>query len=108
VRCGRSGGGGKTLAAAAPEIPTIAEQGLPNYDVAGWFAVIGPPRVPADQVKRIHDAFATAFGTPEVKDAMDKQGNAINPSTPDAAAQFFRSELARYAALVKKADVKVE
>jgi len=43
-----------------------------------------------------------------VEDSMDKQGNAINPSTPEAAAQFFRSEMARYAALVKKADVKVE
>jgi len=102
------GVGGKTRAAAAPEIPTIAEQGLPNYDVAGWFAVIGPAKMAPDQVKRIHDAFATAFVTPEVKDAMDKQGNAINPSTPEAAAQFFRSEMARYAALVKKADVKVE
>jgi tripartite-type tricarboxylate transporter receptor subunit TctC len=99
---------GKTRAAAAPEIPTVAEQGLADLDVAGWFAVVGPARLPADQVKRIHSAFVAAFGTPEVKDAMDKQGNAIDPSTPEAAAQYFRSELARYAALVKKADVKVE
>lgn len=99
---------GKARAAAAPDIPTIAEQGLPNFDVAGWFAVVGPAKLPPDQVKRIHDAFVAAFNSPEVKDAMDKQGNAINPTTPDVAAQYFRSELARYAALVKKADVKVE
>lgn len=102
------GVGGKTRAAAAPEIPTLAEQGLPNYDIAGWFAVVGPAKLPAAEVKRIHSAFVTAFSTPEVREAMDKQGNVINPSTPEAAAQFFRSELTRYAALVKKADVKVE
>lgn len=102
------GVGSKTRAAGAPEIPTLAEQGLPNYDVAGWFAVIGPPKLPAAEVKRIHSAFVTAFATPEVRDAMDKQGNVINPSTPEAAGQFLRSELNRYAAIVKKADVKVE
>jgi len=102
------GVGGKTRAPAAPEILTIAEQGLPNYDVVGWFAVIGPARMPADQVKRIHAAFVTAFASPEVKDAMDKQGNTITPLTPEASLQFFRSEFTRYAAIVKKADVKVE
>jgi tripartite-type tricarboxylate transporter receptor subunit TctC len=102
------GVGGKSRAPAAPEIPTIAEQGLPNYDVAGWFAVVGPAKLPADQVKRIHAAFVTAFAAPEVKEAMDKQGNFINPTTPEAAAQFFRAETARYTALVKKADVKVD
>ncbi len=102
------GVGGKTRAAAAPDIPTLAEQGLSNYDVAGWFAVIGPAKLPAAEVKRIHSAFVTAFTSPEVREAMDKQGNLINPTTPEAAAEFFRSELARYAALIKKANVKVE
>lgn len=102
------GVGGKTRAAAAPDIPTLAEQGLPNYDVAGWFAVVGPAKLPAEQVKRIHAAFVAAFATPEVKEAMDRQGNVISPTTPEAAAQYFRSELARYGSLVKKADVKVE
>jgi tripartite-type tricarboxylate transporter receptor subunit TctC len=99
---------GKSRAAAAPEIPTIAEQGLPEYDVAGWFAVVGPARLGAEQVKRIHAAFSAALAMPEVKDAMDKQGNAISPTAPEAAAQFFRSELARYGALVKKVGLKPE
>jgi len=102
------GVGGKTRAAAAPDIPTIAEQGLPNYDVAGWFAVVGPARLPAAEVKRIHAAFVAAFAAPEVRETMDKQGNVIAPTTPESAAQFFRNELARYAVLVEKAAVKVE
>jgi tripartite-type tricarboxylate transporter receptor subunit TctC len=99
---------GKERAAAAPDLPTVAEQGLPNYDVAGWFAVVGPAKLPAGQVKRIHEAVVAAFASPDVKAAMDKQGNAINPTTPEAAAQYFRSEMSRYGAIVKKAGVKVD
>lgn len=94
--------------AAAPEIPTMAEQGLPNYLVEGWFAVIGPAKLPAADVKRIHDAFAAAFATPEVKEAMAKQGNTIDVSTTEHANAFFRSELAKYAKLVKKAGLELQ
>lgn len=99
---------GDKRSAAAPEIPTIAEQGLPRYNVAGWFAVIGPAGMPATEVQRVHDAFARAFTSPEVLEAMKKQGTVVEPGTPEAAAAFFRSEAARYAALVKKANVKAE
>jgi tripartite-type tricarboxylate transporter receptor subunit TctC len=92
--------------AAAPEIPTFAEQGLPRYIVDGWFAVVGPKGLPAATVKQVHDAFVAAFATPEVKDAMAKQGNTIAISTPEAAQAYFRSEFAKYAALVKKAGLE--
>ncbi len=94
--------------AAAPEIPTMVEQGLPNYLVEGWFAVIGPAKLPPADVRRIHDAFSTAFATPEVKEAMAKQGNTIDVSTTDYANSFFRSELAKYAKLVKKAGLELQ
>jgi tripartite-type tricarboxylate transporter receptor subunit TctC len=91
--------------AAAPDIPTSTEQGYPGYMVEGWIAVVGPKNLPADQVKRIHNAVATAFATPEVKEAMAKQGNTINISTPEFALAHFKSELVTYAKLVKKAGV---
>ncbi|HSV18155.1 MAG TPA: tripartite tricarboxylate transporter substrate binding protein [Casimicrobiaceae bacterium] len=100
------GVGAAKRVAAAPDIPTMVEQGLPNYIVEGWFAVIGPAKLPAADVKRIHDAFAAAFASPEVVDAMARQGNTINVSTPEHAAQFFRSELVKYAELVKQAGVE--
>ncbi len=99
---------GSTRTPAAPEIPTIAEQGLPNYSIEGWFAVLGPAKLPADQVKRIHDAFVAAYATPEVKEAMAKQGNVINPTSPEVAAQIFRSEMTRYAVLAKKAAITLD
>ena len=91
--------------AAAPEIPTSAEAGFPKYLVEGWIAAVGPKGLSADQVKRLHGAFATAFATPEVKEAMAKQGNSISITTPEVALAHFKSELVKYAALVKKAGV---
>ena len=94
-----------TRIAAAPDIPTSAEQGYPGYLAEGWFAVVGPKGLPADQVKRINAAFVSAFATPEVKEAMARQGNTISVSTPEFALAHFKSEMVKYAALVKKAGV---
>jgi len=99
---------GATRSPAAPEIPTVAEQGLPSYEVEGWFAFIGPARLPAAEVRRAHDAIVRAFTSPDVAQAMARQGNLIKPGSPEEAAKYFRSEAARYAALVKKANVVLE
>ena len=100
--------GSKTRSAAAPDIATIAEQGLPDYEVEGWFAVLAPARFPPEQIKRFHTAFVTAYNSAEVKEAMAKQGNTISPTTPEAAAQYFRKELTRYAALAEKAGITLD
>jgi tripartite-type tricarboxylate transporter receptor subunit TctC len=91
---------------AAPEIPTFAEQGLPNFVVEAWFAVIGPKGMSAANVKKAHDAVVSAFADPAVKDAMARQGNTINIGTPEQAQAAFRRELTKYAALVKKAGIE--
>jgi tripartite-type tricarboxylate transporter receptor subunit TctC len=94
--------------AAAPTVPTFAEQGLPHYIVEGWFAVIGPKNLPVSEVKRIHAAFTTAFNTSEMKESMAKQGNTIAIASPEATALFFKTELEKYARLVKHAGVKLD
>jgi tripartite-type tricarboxylate transporter receptor subunit TctC len=94
--------------AAAPDIPTMAEQGMPGYLVEGWFGFVGPKGLPAADVKRLHDAVAVAFAAPEVMEAMAKQGNTISISTTDYAQQFFRTEMAKYAKLVKKAGIELQ
>ena len=102
------GVGAPQRVAAAPDIPTMAEQGMPGYLVEGWFAIIGPARMNPADVTRINAAVASAFASPEVREAMAKQGNTINVSTPEQAAQFFRSELVKYAGLVKKAGLELQ
>jgi len=94
--------------AAAPEIPTMTEQGLPGYVVEGWFAIIGPPKMQPADVKRINEGVRAAFTDPDVREAMAKQGNTINVSTPEYAAQFFPSEKAKYAKLVQKAGLELQ
>jgi tripartite-type tricarboxylate transporter receptor subunit TctC len=91
---------------AAPDIPTFAEQGLANFAVDAWFALIGPKGMSAAGVKKAHDAVTTAFADPSVKEAMAKQGNTINISTPEEAQAAFRRELVKYAALVKKVGLE--
>ncbi len=99
---------GKSRVASMPDLPTIAEQGFPDVDIAGWFAVIAPAKMPAAEVKRLHDAVVAAFAMPDTKEAMAKQENVISPTTPDAAAAFFRSEQDRYARLVKQANITLD
>ena len=91
---------------AAPEIPTFAEQGLANFEVEAWFAVIGPKGMSPAAVKKVHDALVAAFADPAVKEAMAKQGNTIRIGTTEQAQAAFRSELAKYAALVKKVGLE--
>jgi len=93
---------------AAPEIPTFVEQGLPGYQVDAWFAVIGPKGMAAADVKRVHDAVVAAFADPAVKEAMARQGNVINVSGSEVAKDYFRTEMAKYARLVKKAGVELQ
>jgi len=91
-----------------PELPTMKEQGFADVVVGGWFAAIGPAKLPAAEVRRLHTAVANAWNAPEVKEAMARQENIIHPSTPEAAAAFFKSEQARYARVVQKADIKLD
>ena len=88
---------------AAPEIPTMAEQGLPGYEIETWFAVVGPARMQPAEVARINAAFVSAFATPDVRAAMDKHGNTINVSTPEYAAKFFVEAMDRYSRLARAA-----
>jgi tripartite-type tricarboxylate transporter receptor subunit TctC len=93
---------------AAPEIPTIAEQGLPGYVVEAWFGVLGPKGMGAADIKRVHEAIVAAFADPAVKEAMAKQGNTISISTSEFAQTYFRGEKDKYAKLVKKAGIELQ
>ena len=99
---------GSQRVASLPDVPTIAEQGFPGVDIAGWFVVVGPAKLPPAQVKRVHDAVVAAFGAPDVKAAMAKQENVIAPMTPEQSSAFMATEQDRYARLAKKADIKLD
>ena len=97
---------GDKRSAAAPDIPTFVEQGLPTYVIDAWFGVLGPKGMSAATVKKVNDALVLAFNDPAVKEVMAKQGNTIAISTPEHAQRVFRSEMERFAALVKKVGIE--
>jgi tripartite-type tricarboxylate transporter receptor subunit TctC len=97
---------GDKRSAAAPDIPTFVEQGLPTYVIDAWFGVLGPKGMSAATVKKVNDALVQAFNDPAVKETMAKQGNTIAISTPEHAQRVFRSEMERFAALVKKVGIE--
>jgi tripartite-type tricarboxylate transporter receptor subunit TctC len=91
---------------AAPEIPTFAEQGLTNFEVEAWFALIGPKGMSPATVKKVHDAVVAAFNDAAVKESMAKQGNTIRVTSTEQAQAEFATERAKYAALVKKVGLE--
>lgn len=99
---------GKQRVASLPEVPTLAEQGFPDVDISGWVVVVGPARLPKEQVTHFHGALVTAFGDQEVKASMARQDNFIGIMSPEATAQFMKDEQERYARLVRKAEIKPE
>lgn len=100
------GTGGRERSAAAPEIPTLREQGMPDYEVEGWFAAIGPARLEPTQVQRAYHAFAKAYRDPETRKAMDVQGNMITLHSPSDTAMYFENEMQKYAQVVKGANIE--
>lgn len=98
----------KSRIASLPHVPTMGEQGFPEVDVAGWFAMIAPRGLPAAQVKRLHAAVVTAFNDPAVREAMSRQDNFITPMTPEGSVKFLKAEQDRYAKLVAKAQIRLD
>lgn len=91
-----------------PGVPTIAEQGLPGYELDGWIAPVGPAGLPKAELQRLYAAFKAAMEMPEARDALIAQGYEIKLTPPESAAAFFRSEVARMAQVVKNANVTMD
>jgi tripartite-type tricarboxylate transporter receptor subunit TctC len=91
-----------------PDVPTIAEQGLPNYNLEGWIALIAPAGLPKPVVNKLYTDTKAILATREVQDALTAQGMTPIGSTPEAAAQFFQSELSKYAKLVKQSGATAD
>ncbi|WP_189371551.1 Bug family tripartite tricarboxylate transporter substrate binding protein [Achromobacter spanius] len=92
---------------ALPDLATAREQGLVDYEIGGWFAAAGPAKLPAAEVRRVYDALGRAFNAPEVKQAMATQNNKILLMPPEQTAAYFRSEMAKYAVIVRGAGLEL-
>jgi tripartite-type tricarboxylate transporter receptor subunit TctC len=91
-----------------PEVPTIAEAGMPKFSITSWAALFGPARMPREILERLNKEFAGAMGRPEVQAAMDKQAFALNPSSPEQLADFVKEQIESYRRVLRAAGVQPE
>ncbi|MGZ5042951.1 MAG: Bug family tripartite tricarboxylate transporter substrate binding protein [Usitatibacter sp.] len=94
--------------ALAPELPTIAESGLPGFDISTWFGVFVPAGTPRDVVKRLHDEFTKALAAPGIHEALTNLGAEPVGSTPEAFAAYIRSEGQKYARIIKASGARAD
>ena len=94
--------------AAIPDVPTIAESGLPGFETGSWQGVVAPPGTPREIVARLNAEIGRILATPEMRDKLGNQGADVRTNSPEEFAAFIRAEKDRWAKVVKDANVKVE
>lgn len=94
--------------AAAPEIPTVAEAGVPGFDYVTWYGLFAPAGTPRDVVNRLNSAVARILAEPELAKRFASQGAEPLSNSPDQLAQYRRAEYERWRKLIAEMKLKVE
>jgi tripartite-type tricarboxylate transporter receptor subunit TctC len=92
----------------APEIPTIAEAGLPGYDVTTWYGLMFQAGTPTEIIGRMHGAAASALANPAVKDRFATTDLEPKSSTPEEFGAYIRAEIAKWAKVIKASGIPIE
>jgi tripartite-type tricarboxylate transporter receptor subunit TctC len=98
----------KTRSQAAPDIPTLAEAGVPGYDATAWFGLFAPAGTPAAVVQKLSDTARQATQSPDVKAALEAVGADAVSSTPAEFEAFYKAEVDKWAEVVKRANVRLD
>jgi tripartite-type tricarboxylate transporter receptor subunit TctC len=89
-----------------PELPTIAEAGMPQFSITSWAGLFGPARMPREVVERLNKEFVAAMGRADVQAAMEKQAFALSPSSPEQLAAFVKEQMESYRRILRAAGVE--
>ena len=100
--------GGARRSLVAPDIPTVAESGLPGYNSSGWNGIMGPAGMPQPVVDKLHAAIAKALTSSDLKELFAIQGAETYSNTPAQFAKHVRDEYVRFGKAVEDAGVKLE
>lgn len=99
---------GAQRAAALPDVPAIAQSGLPGYEMIGWHGVFAPAGTPREIVERLNGAIAKILATPDIRELWNTQAMEIAPSTPEQFASRLRFDFERYGKLIKSSGIKIQ
>jgi len=109
VRAGKIRGLAVTTArrsTALPDLPTMAESGLPGYEADNWYGFVTVAKTPADIVRRYNTEIARALNAADVKQMLFNQGLEVNTSTPEAFGAYMKSEFDKWAKVIQAAGIK--
>ena len=111
IKSGKIRALGVTMAkrtALLPDLPTIAEAGLPGYEANNWYGLLVPAKTPRAIVDRLHREAVKVLNTPAIKEQLFRQGLDASPSTQQEFAAYIKSEIAKWAKVVKASGAKAE
>ena len=94
--------------AALPDVPTMAEAGVPNVEVTSWQAIVAPKGLPADVRQKAHDAFVEALNSPKVKDQFTSIGFEMVTNTPAEFAAFQQKEYAKWKKVIETGKISID
>jgi tripartite-type tricarboxylate transporter receptor subunit TctC len=99
---------GKERSTLAPEMPTLAESGVPGYESSGWFGILAPADTPAAVLARLNTEITAVLRLPEIRERFAAAALEPLPSTPEQMAQLMRSEAVKWAKVIKESGAKVD
>lgn len=93
---------------AYPNLPTMAEAGLPGYELTQWYAMLAPARTPPEVIDILNAGIRKALEDPDVRKRITSEGGMPSPTTPQGLAQFIRAETAKFEKIIKAAGVTMQ
>jgi tripartite-type tricarboxylate transporter receptor subunit TctC len=99
---------GAKRSAVMPEVPTIAEAGVPRYEEYNWYGLLAPKGTPAAVLAKVHRDVVGVLRAPEVEERLIKDGAEVIGNTPQEFARFIRSEIDKYASVIKERGLRAD
>ena len=91
-----------------PDTPTVAESGLPGYEMSSWHGMLAPAKVPAEIIARLNHEIVRVLKLPDVQEKLLSEGGDITPTTPQEFAAFLKSEVAKWSKILREAGVTLD
>ncbi len=99
---------GATRSPLLPQLPTVAEAGLPGFDVTSWYGLFGPAALPREIIMRLNGEISAAITAPELKERLTALGAEPSVKNPEQFAQYVREEITKWAKVVKASGAKLD
>jgi tripartite-type tricarboxylate transporter receptor subunit TctC len=91
-----------------PDVPTVAESGVPEYSATGWYGFYAPAGASPELVRRLYNEAIKALGAPDVKERLARSGNEYVMSPPEEFTGFIRAEITKWTKVVREANIRIE